>query len=77
MRTEQWLESGFATTKSIETDAFVVEIDFGADQAMRPVLGHEESMTEDRSMAAIVSTANENDCAARASLKIQDEIVRH
>jgi hypothetical protein len=77
VRTEQWLEGGFATTKCIEADAFVVEVDFGANQPMRPVLGHRKVMTEDRGKATIVGTTDENDCAARPSLKIEHEILRH
>ena len=77
MRTEQRLESGFATTKRIEADALVVEVDFGADQPMRPVLGHRKAMTEERGEAAIVGTTDENDRAARPSLKIEHGIRRH
>src|SRR5215831_3502493 len=44
---------------------------------MRPILADEKAMAEDRGMAAIVGTSDENDCAAGWGLKIEHEIGRH
>ena len=74
---EQRLESWFAPTKGIETDALVVEIDLCADQSMRPVLAHGEAMAEDGCVTVIIGTPDENDRAAGRRLKIEREVLRH
>jgi hypothetical protein len=58
-------------TQSKETNASIVEVYLGTNEAMRPVGSDEEPMTEKRGKAMVVGATKEDDHSGRTCLEIK------
>ena len=59
--------------QSVKAEAAAVEIEFCADEAMRPVLGHEPGACKQADVAGVVAAAQENELAAQGCGGLEDK----
>src|SRR5437588_3773573 len=68
---KQWLHRGFATAQCVETDAVNLQIDLGANQAVRPQRVNRRSATQQAGCSLLVSAARIDDPALWRRRKIR------
>ena len=56
-RVEQWLVVGLPASKGVESNLVLVEIDFGADESMRPLGIDREAATEELNLSGVVGAS--------------------
>ncbi len=65
MFAQQWLHAGFATTQCVEANAVSPQIDFGADETMRPQGAYLEGVPQQARCSVFVGAAQIDDAALR------------
>jgi len=73
---QQRLPGRFASPESMEADHVFVEIDFSANEAMRPVAVHGDGASQQTRPGGIVGSPQENHSSVQLRLKIQFPVFR-
>jgi hypothetical protein len=68
---EEGLKGGFAASEGVKANGVGVEIDFAADESVRPERVDGESMSQQSDLAVIVGASEEDDLACGVSLEAQ------
>jgi hypothetical protein len=55
----------------------MIEVNFAAHQAMQPVRTYGKLLPEQRDVAGLIATANEDDVAAQRRMGVESEMLRH
>ena len=74
---QQRLISGRTAPQCKAADAMMIEIDFTAHQAMKPVGAHGKALAEQMHLAGFVSAANEDHESAQRCVQIEPEVLGH
>jgi hypothetical protein len=74
---EEWLARGITSSKCEKANDGGVEIDLSANESLSPCRIDQKGMSEDEEHSAIISTSDEDGCAAGMRLEIEPRVRRH
>ena len=74
---KQRLLGGDTAPQGKAADAMMIEVDFTAHQAMKPVSAHGKLLAEQIDVAGLTGAANEDDVPSQRRMRIKFEMLGH